>query len=65
MPTYSFKCPECGYVSEQQLSITELDFAITLCPVCALSDKPQQVIMRRLFPVPGIILKGGGWASKS
>ena len=37
MPTYSFKCPECGYVSEQQLSITELDFAITLCPVCALS----------------------------
>lgn len=34
---------------------------ITVFPYCPVCSK----VMRRMFPVPAIHLKGGGWGSKA
>ena len=52
MPTYDYKCKECGYIFEafQKLSEKPLEF----CPKCSGSVK-------RLISATGIIFKGSGF----
>ncbi len=52
MPTYDYKCKECGYVFEtfQKMSEKPLEF----CPKCSGSVK-------RLISAAGIIFKGSGF----
>jgi putative FmdB family regulatory protein len=54
MPTYSYKCPECGTELEKYLRIIHRDTA-QLCPKC-------KAIMERLIGAgTSFYLKGSGW----
>ena len=55
MPTYDFKCPECGITIEQ--SFTVYSNHSIWCSDC-------QVPMDKQFTSPGVIFKGDGWAGK-
>ena len=52
MPTYDYKCKECGYIFEtfQKMSEKPLEF----CPKCSGSVK-------RIISASGIIFKGSGF----
>jgi putative FmdB family regulatory protein len=52
MPTYEYRCKECGHELEIQQSFT--DDALTECPVCHGS-------LRKLFGSVGISFKGSGF----
>lgn len=43
MPTYEYKCQECGKESEQHLSISDHDRGQVTCPECK-SARMEQVI---------------------
>jgi putative FmdB family regulatory protein len=52
MPTYEYRCKECGHELEIQQSFT--DDALTECPVC---EGP----LRKVFGSVGISFKGSGF----
>ena len=53
MPTYEYKCNECGFEFEEEQSI--IDEPIMICPVCF------QESVERLISLSSFLLKGGGW----
>ncbi|MBW1760962.1 MAG: zinc ribbon domain-containing protein [Deltaproteobacteria bacterium] len=55
MPTYDYRCDNCGHEFERQQRITENP--LKKCPKCS-KDKA-----RRMIGGGGFILKGGGWES--
>jgi putative FmdB family regulatory protein len=55
MPTYRFKCNECGLVFEQKVPVTKLDQPVA-CPNGHLTTQ-------RIFTVPVIVFKGSGFYS--
>jgi putative FmdB family regulatory protein len=52
MPTYEYRCSACQHQFEIVQSIK--DDALTTCPECCGS-------LRKVFGLPGIVLKGGGF----
>ena len=53
MPTYEYKCRECGHQLEVVQSFT--DDPLTKCPSC----KKKQ--LRKVFSPPGVTFKGSGF----
>ena len=56
MPTYEFRCNECGTFGSTFRSFTE-DVPTMDCPKC-------HTLMTRIYSVPGLVFKGKGWGSK-
>lgn len=52
MPTYQYKCTECGHAFERFQSFT--DDALTECEVCGGK-------LRKLFNAVGVVFKGSGF----
>ena len=52
MPTYQYRCTECGHTFEEFQSFT--DDALTVCPVC-------EGRLRKLFNAVGVVFKGSGF----
>jgi len=52
MPTYDYRCKECGHEFEIHQSFS--DDALTVCPVC-------QGSLRKVFSAVGISFKGSGF----
>jgi hypothetical protein len=52
MPTYEYRCSACQHQFEIVQSIK--DDALTTCPECGGE-------LRKVFGLPGIVLKGGGF----
>ncbi len=52
MPTYSYRCTECGHAFDIQQSFT--DDALTICPAC-------QGKLRKLFSPVGVTFNGSGF----
>lgn len=59
MPVYQFQCRE--HPDMQVEDFWAINEEITVFPYCPVCSK----VMRRMFPVPAIHLKGGGWGSKA
>ncbi len=53
MPTYEYRCDECGYVFEEFQSMN--DEPLTTCPKCKGS------VQRLIGPGAGLIFKGSGF----
>ncbi len=53
MPTYEYKCKECGHQLEVVQSFT--DDALTKCPNC------RKKALRKVFSPPGVTFKGSGF----
>ena len=62
MPTYEYKCEECGHEWEREQSIK--DPPLATCPRCVLrSDTPTKGRPKRQIPQhTGFVLNGRGWA---
>jgi len=58
MPVYEFMCDQCKKSQDQLLTYREVQKVRVLCPHC-------HGLMRRVFKVGGIILKGSGWPGKA
>ena len=54
MPTYSYRCKNCGHILEAFQSMS--DASLKDCPSCS---KPT--LERVLLSAPSFKLKGGGW----
>jgi putative FmdB family regulatory protein len=52
LPTYQYRCTECGHAFEEFQSFT--DDALTVCPVCGGR-------LRKLFNAVGVVFKGSGF----
>jgi len=52
LPTYQYRCTECGHTFEEFQSFT--DDALTVCPVCGGR-------LRKLFNAVGVVFKGSGF----
>ena len=52
MPTYAYRCAECGHRFETVQSFT--DDALTVCPVC-------NGVLRKVFNAVGVVFKGSGF----
>jgi putative FmdB family regulatory protein len=52
LPTYQYRCPECGHAFEQFQSFT--DDALTVCPACGGR-------LRKVFNAVGVVFKGSGF----
>ena len=52
MPTYQYRCTDCGHELEEFQSFT--DDALTVCPVCGGR-------LRKLFNAVGVVFKGSGF----
>ena len=52
LPTYQYRCTECGHAFEQFQSFT--DDALTVCPACGGR-------LRKLFNAVGVVFKGAGF----
>lgn len=52
MPTYEYKCKDCGAAVERYQRFDENP--LTICPSCGGN-------LRRVFFPAGIIFKGSGW----
>jgi putative FmdB family regulatory protein len=58
MPTYNFKCVNCGHVSKVSMTIEEYDKQKTvICGRCG-------DVMERLYGKMDFVLRGGGFYSK-
>lgn len=64
MPTYVYKCPKCGFVLEQLLSMGEYA-AAPLPRCCSDGCDGQQVMKPQITGGTGFVLKGSGWTPKS
>ena len=53
MPTYEYKCRDCGHQLEVVQSFT--DDALTKCPNC------KKKALRKVFSPPGVTFKGSGF----
>ena len=53
MPTYEYKCRECGHQLEVVQSFT--DDPLTKCPEC------RKKALRKVFSAPGVTFKGSGF----
>jgi putative FmdB family regulatory protein len=53
MPTYEYKCKDCGHQLEVVQSFT--DDALTKCPNC------KKQALRKVFSPPGVTFKGSGF----
>jgi putative FmdB family regulatory protein len=53
MPTYEYKCRDCGETLEVVQSFT--DDALTECPNCEIGS------LKKVFAAPGIAFKGDGF----
>jgi putative FmdB family regulatory protein len=54
MPTYEYKCPECGAKFDKVMRIT--DNTKVLCQSKDCGGEPERLISHTAF-----VLKGGGW----
>src|SRR5262245_27169490 len=52
LPTYQYRCTECGHAFEEFQSFT--DDALTVCPVCGGR-------LRKVFNAVGVVFKGAGF----
>ena len=52
MPTYQYRCSECGHAFEQVQSFS--DDALTVCPEC-------NGVLRKVFNSVGVVFKGSGF----
>jgi putative FmdB family regulatory protein len=52
LPTYAYRCAECGHRFETVQSFT--DEALTVCPVC-------NGVLRKVFNAVGVVFKGSGF----
>ncbi|MBO0845283.1 MAG: FmdB family transcriptional regulator [Nocardioides sp.] len=52
MPTYQYRCTECGHAFEEFQSFT--DDALTVCPECGGR-------LRKVFNAVGVVFKGSGF----
>ncbi|MEQ6903746.1 FmdB family zinc ribbon protein [Nocardioides sp. YIM 152588] len=52
MPTYQYRCTECGHFFEQVQSFS--DDALTECPEC-------RGLLRKVFNAVGVVFKGSGF----
>jgi putative FmdB family regulatory protein len=52
LPTYQYRCTECGHTFEEFQSFT--DDALSVCPVCAGR-------LRKVFNAVGVVFKGSGF----
>ena len=52
MPTYQYRCTECGHAFEQVQSFS--DDALTVCPEC-------EGRLRKVFNAVGVVFKGSGF----
>ena len=52
MPTYQYRCTECGHEFEEFQSFT--DDALTVCPTCGGT-------LRKVFNAVGVVFKGSGF----
>lgn len=55
MPTYEYKCTDCGHVWETEQRVSDLP--LTSCPVCGKETA------KRLISLTSFVLAGGCWAS--
>ncbi|WP_425663935.1 FmdB family zinc ribbon protein [Gardnerella piotii] len=53
MPTYHYRCKQCGYDFSQHQSFE--DKPITVCPKCGKQE------VRKVFSAPPISFKGSGF----
>lgn len=64
MPTYSYKCPKCGNVLEQLMTMGE--YAMTAKPKCCQEGcDGQQVMEPQVLGGTGFVLKGTGWTPRT
>lgn len=54
MPTYTYKCKNCGHIIEAFQGISEA--SLTSCTECS-----KEALERVLLSAPSFKLKGGGW----
>ncbi len=52
MPTYQYRCSECGHAFEKVQSFS--DDALTVCPEC-------NGVLRKVFNSVGVVFKGSGF----
>jgi putative FmdB family regulatory protein len=52
LPTYQYRCTECGHGFEQFQSFT--DDALTTCPQCG-------GVLRKVYNAVGVVFKGSGF----
>jgi putative FmdB family regulatory protein len=52
LPTYQYRCTECGHAFEQFQSFT--DEALTVCPQCGGT-------LRKVYNAVGVVFKGSGF----
>ncbi len=52
MPTYAYRCADCGHAFDVQQSFT--DDALSVCPECGGS-------LRKVFSAVGVVFKGSGF----
>lgn len=52
MPTYAYRCTQCGHAFDVQQSFT--DDALTRCPQC-------EGLLRKVFSPVGVVFKGSGF----
>jgi putative FmdB family regulatory protein len=52
LPTYQYRCTECGHAFEQFQSFT--DEALTVCPQC-------EGRLRKVYNAVGVVFKGSGF----
>jgi putative FmdB family regulatory protein len=52
LPTYAYRCADCGHRFETVQSFT--DEALTVCPVC-------NGVLRKVFNAVGVVFKGSGF----
>lgn len=53
MPTYSYRCPDCGYAFDAHQHMS--DPPITTCPNCGENN------VRKSFGPTGVVFKGSGF----
>lgn len=62
---YPMRCPDCGYEAESKNVPIAQGPPPMFCLLCALTNDPRLVRMRRVWSAVPVVFRGGGWASKS
>jgi predicted nucleic acid-binding Zn ribbon protein len=69
VPTYIYRCNNCGDEKEYQIAIKDVDSVVMSCLICATEYvfgrlALDDILMRRVISVPAVHFRGSGWASK-